>query len=99
MVISLVGYKGGVAKTTSAVHLAAYLQQFAPTLLVDGDPNRSGLHWARNALLPFKVIDECQGRMSLGSGALLVKPVTRHGAPACGAGQIWPDRTSVVSDI
>ena len=34
-----------------------------------------------------------------GSGALLVKPVTRHGAPACGAGQIWPDRTSVVSDI
>ena len=60
MVISLVGYKGGVAKTTSAVHIAAYLQQFAPTLLVDGDPNRSGLHWARNALLPFQVIDEKQ---------------------------------------
>ncbi len=60
MVISLVGYKGGVAKTTSAIHIATYLQRFAPTLLVDGDPNRSGLHWARNALLPFKVIDERQ---------------------------------------
>jgi chromosome partitioning protein len=60
MVISLVGYKGGVGKTTSAVHIAAYMQQFAPTLLVDGDPNRSCLHWARNALLPFTVIDEKQ---------------------------------------
>lgn len=60
MVISFVGYKGGVAKTTSAVHIAAYMHQFAPTLLVDGDPNRSCLHWARNALLPFTVIDEKQ---------------------------------------
>jgi chromosome partitioning protein len=60
MVISLVGYKGGVGKTTSAVHIAAYMHQFAPTLLVDGDPNRSCLHWARNALLPFTVVDERQ---------------------------------------
>ena len=35
MYITVTHYKGGVAKTTTAVHLAAYLQQLAPTLLID----------------------------------------------------------------
>ena len=58
MIISIAGFKGGVGKTTTAVHFAAYLQQSAPTLLVDGDPNRSALAWARQGNLPVKVIDE-----------------------------------------
>lgn len=58
MIITVAGFKGGVGKTTSAVHFAAYLQQHAPTVLIDGDPNRSATTWARYDKLPFKVIDE-----------------------------------------
>ena len=58
MILTVAGFKGGVGKTTSAVHFAAYLQQKGPTLLIDGDPNRSATTWARLAKLPFKVVDE-----------------------------------------
>jgi chromosome partitioning protein len=60
MILSLISYKGGVGKTTTAIHIAAYLAQKGPTLLIDGDPNRSALEWARDGELPFKVIDERQ---------------------------------------
>ena len=56
--ITIIGFKGGVGKTTCAVHLAAYLQERAPTLLVDGDLNRSALAWAEAGRLPFAVVDE-----------------------------------------
>ena len=42
------------------VHLAAYLQDRSPTLLIDGDPNRSATGWSRRGQLPFKVVDERQ---------------------------------------
>jgi chromosome partitioning protein len=58
MRIAVAGYKGGTAKTTTAVHLAAFFQQSAPTLLIDGDPNRSASEWAASGLLPFRVEDE-----------------------------------------
>lgn len=60
MIITVASFKGGVAKTTSAIHLAAYLQKKGPTLLIDGDPNRSASGWAKRGNLPFKVIDERQ---------------------------------------
>ena len=58
MIITVAGFKGGVGKTTTAVHFAAWMQQRGPTVLVDGDPNRSATTWARRGKLPFKVVDE-----------------------------------------
>lgn len=55
MDICVLGLKGGIGKTTTAIHLAAYMQQFAPTLLIDADKNASALEWANNGNLPFDV--------------------------------------------
>lgn len=60
MIVTVASFKGGVGKTTTAVHLAAYLQKQSPALLVDGDANRSASGWARRGELPFKVVDERQ---------------------------------------
>ncbi|MDX2270581.1 MAG: ParA family protein [Cyanobacteriota bacterium] len=59
MLITVAGFKGGVAKTTTAIHLACYLSQRGSTLLIDADPNRSALSWSqRGEGLPFLVLDE-----------------------------------------
>ena len=63
MIVTVAAYKGGVGKTTTAIHLACYLQQSAPTLLIDGDDNRSALGWAERGALPCPVIDERQTAM------------------------------------
>ncbi|CCG43193.1 ParA family protein [Magnetospirillum molischianum] len=63
MIITVTSYKGGVGKTTTAVHLAAYLQRLAPTLLVDGDAIRSATKWGQRGDgngLPFKVVSHAQ---------------------------------------
>lgn len=61
MIVTVASFKGGVGKTTTAVHLAAYLQASDRTMLVDGDPNRSATKWAKRGQFPFQVIDERQG--------------------------------------
>lgn len=60
MIITVASLKGGQAKTTTAVHIAALMRQNAPTLLVDGDPNRSALNWHKRKGFPFEVCDERQ---------------------------------------
>ena len=63
MIITVTSYKGGVGKTTTAIHLAAYLQRLAPTLLVDGDAIRSATKWSQRGEergLPFKVVTHAQ---------------------------------------
>jgi len=60
MIVTVAAYKGGVGKSTTAIHLAAYLHARGPAIVVDGDPNRSATGWARRGDLPFRVVDERQ---------------------------------------
>ena len=63
MLITVAGFKGGVAKTTTAVHLACYFSERGDTLLVDGDPNRSATNWSKRGAFPFKVVDLMQAAL------------------------------------
>lgn len=60
-ILTVTGYKGGVGKSTTAVHLAAFFAGRGDTLLIDGDPNRTSVKWAArggDSALPFKVVNE-----------------------------------------
>jgi len=65
MVITITSDKGGVGKTTTAIHLAAILGLHKPTLVIDADKNRTAMKWATRAAqsgtpFPFEVIPEKQ---------------------------------------
>lgn len=58
MNFAVVNIKGGVAKTTTAVHLSAYLQKTGATILFDGDPTHNALAWQqRGNGFPFQIAD------------------------------------------
>ena len=66
LLITVAGFKGGIGKTTTAVHLACYLSGLGKTLLVDGDPNRSATGWNKRGegnSFPFKVVDLMQAAL------------------------------------
>lgn len=59
-IVTITGYKGGVGKSTTAIHLATFLSEQSSTILVDGDPNRTTIEWSKRGQLPFAVADERQ---------------------------------------
>lgn len=59
MIITVASYKGGVGKTTTAIHIATYLQTVAPTLLLDGDETRNATAWRDNG----KAVDDDPGKL------------------------------------
>jgi chromosome partitioning protein len=65
MIVTVASFKGGVGKTTTAIHLAAFFQGYAETLLIDADPNHSALSWASRGELPFRVVDQWQAGEAL----------------------------------
>ena len=46
MIFAVANTKGGVGKTTTAIHLATMLARNFNTLLIDGDPQASAASWA-----------------------------------------------------
>lgn len=64
MIVSILSYKGGTGKSTTALHLSGCLAKKGGTLLIDGDLNRSALEWSErgNNGLPFTVIDKEQAQ-------------------------------------
>lgn len=82
MIIGIVSHKGGVGKTTTAVHLAALLQRRGKTLLIDGDINRSALAWSRRGSLPFQVVDAIAAPRHAREAEHMVIDSAAHPSPA-----------------
>jgi chromosome partitioning protein len=56
MVISVTSFKGGVGKSTTAIHLAAKYAELGSTVLVDCDPNQTASEWAQRGKPTFDVV-------------------------------------------
>jgi chromosome partitioning protein len=73
MIVTVASFKGGVGKTTTAIHLAAYFHPQEPTLLVDDDPsNESATTWGRAGKLPFPVVGRFKAGAMAGKYSMLV---------------------------
>jgi chromosome partitioning protein len=64
-ILAVSNFKGGVAKTTTAVCLATLLSADGDVLLIDADQNQSAMAWAARGLLPFVVVTEKASRKAM----------------------------------
>lgn len=65
MIIGIINRKGGVAKTTSCVHIAYCLHIAGHKVTgIDTDENRSFVNWAMAASLPFEVLASSKAQLS-----------------------------------
>jgi len=71
-VVGITGYKGGVGKSVTAIHLATFLSERGNTLLIDGDPNGSAIEWASQNKLPFQVVDQKASMKAIGGNDFIV---------------------------
>jgi len=71
-VVSITGYKGGVGKSVTAIHLATFFSELGATLLIDGDPNGSAIAWAEQGNLPFQVVDQKGSMKAIGGNEFIV---------------------------
>jgi len=71
-VISITGFKGGVGKSVTAIHLAAFFSELGKTLLIDGDPNGSAIAWAEQGNLPFQVVDQKGSMKAIGGNDFII---------------------------
>ena len=58
MIVSFTNQKGGVGKSTAAVHMTYWLNQRGSALLVDSDAQQSSSTWLKNLNLPYQVISD-----------------------------------------
>lgn len=71
MIVTVGNIKGGVGKTNTAVHVAAFLAKLGPTVLMDGDAMNGSLMWSQRGDgkgLPFLVVDDRQQAKALRDG-------------------------------
>jgi chromosome partitioning protein len=71
-ILTVTGYKGGIGKSTTAIHLATYFSDLGKTVLVDGDPNRTSISWAQRGSLPFLVADERQAMKKVAGADFII---------------------------
>ncbi|NEP62281.1 MAG: ParA family protein [Symploca sp. SIO2G7] len=58
MTIGFVNQKGGVGKTTLAVHCAYWLSKRGSVIVIDADAQQSSSNWLKDLNLPCKVIND-----------------------------------------
>jgi chromosome partitioning protein len=82
VVVSVVGLKGGVAKTATATALAAHWCGDRRVLLIDADPNGSALKWHRrgDGALGCRCVPLAQAPMALAAPVDLVLMDTAGGS-------------------
>lgn len=71
-IVTVTGYKGGIGKSTTAIHIATYFSDKGQTILVDGDPNRTAVSWSERGSLPFSVADERQAMRLVGDTDFII---------------------------